>query len=65
MSQKRIFKRSQSDVERVTFSGRPQDINFEHKYISVGKSLVLVHQICVLDTKKLVISYSFSLGEMS
>ena len=34
------------------------------KRISALKLSVLVHQMCVLDTKKLV-AYSFSLGETS
>ena len=40
-------------------------LNISTKRISVVKLSVLVHQMCVLDTKKLVISYSFSLGETS
>ena len=33
------------------------------KRISVVIFSVLVHQMCILDTKKLVIAYSFSFGE--
>ena len=35
------------------------------KCISVELFSALVDQICVLDTKKLVIAYSFSFGEKS
>ena len=37
----------------MTFSGPPQDVTFEHKYkhISVVIFSVLVHQMCVSDTK--------------
>ena len=44
---------------------RTSILNISTKRISVVKLLVLVHQMCVLDTKKLVISYSFSLGGTS
>ena len=39
--------------------------NISTKRISVEKISVLVHQMCVLDTKKVVISYSFNLGDTS
>ena len=58
---------SQSDVQKVTFSGRPKGVNFEHctKRISAAIFSVLVHQMCLLDTKKLIIAFSFSFVETS
>ena len=57
---------------KVTSEGwRSQDVprayifNISTKRISVVKFSVLVYQMCVLDTKKLVTAYSFSLGETS
>ena len=47
---------SKSDAWRVTFSRRFQDVNFEHVIFSVIFS-VLVHQMCLLDTNKVVIAY--------
>ena len=40
-------------------------LNIIAKRISVAEFSVLVHQMCALHTKKLVISYSFSFGETS
>ena len=44
---------------------RTSVLNISTKYISVVIFSVLVHQMCVLDTKKLVIAHSFSFGETS
>ena len=38
-------------------------LKVNRKSISVVIFLVLVHQMCVLDIKKLVIAHSFSFGE--
>ena len=46
------------DIPRVSI------LNISTKCISVLIFSVLVHQICVLDTKKLVITYSFCFGEI-
>ena len=56
-----------NNIWRMTFSGRPQDIIFESKKrITVATFSTFVHQMYVLlDTKKLVMSYSFSFGETS
>ena len=48
----------------VTLSGHPQNANFENistKCIFVIQFSLLVHEMCVLNTKKLVIAYSFIL----
>ena len=67
-----MFQRRPINVPKLrpesTFSGSPQDVNFEHKYkthfcISANAFQILAHQMFVLKTKKLVITYSFSLGE--
>ena len=44
---------------------RASILNINIKRISVVIFSVLVHQTCVLDTKKLLIAYSFSFGETS
>ena len=44
---------------------RASILNISTKRISVVKFSVLVHQMCVLDTRKLVTAYFFSLGETS
>ena len=44
---------------------RTSTLNISTKRISVVIFLFLVHQMCVLDIKKLVIAYSFSFGETS
>ena len=67
MPQRRLNKVPQSDAWSITFSGCPQDVHFEHIYKThfVVKFSVLVYQMYVLDTKKLLILYSFILGETS
>ena len=54
-------------IRWATFLGRPQevDLNISSKRISVVTFSVLVPQVCLLDTKKLVILYSFSFGDTS
>ena len=59
-------------VPKVTLGGwcspdvaRTSILNISTKCISVVTFSVLVYQMCVLDTKKLVIAFSFSLGETS
>ena len=44
---------------------RTSILNTSTERISVVIFSVLVHQMCVLDNKKLVIAYSFSFGETS
>ena len=44
---------------------RTSILNMSKKLISVVIFSVLMHQMCVLDTKKLVITYSFGFGETS
>ena len=44
---------------------RPSILNKSTNRISVVIFPVLVHQMCVLDTKKLVIAHSISFGEIS
>ena len=44
---------------------RPSILKRNTKRICVVIFSVLVHQMCVLDTKKLIIGYSFSFREMS
>ena len=57
---------------KVTYGGwrytdvpRRSILNINTKHISMVIFSVLVYQICVLDTKKLVFVYSFSFGETS
>ena len=44
---------------------RTSILDISRKCISVVIFSVLIHQMCVLDTKKLVITYSSSFGETS
>ena len=44
---------------------RTSILNISRKFIYVVIVLVLVHQMYVLDTKKLVVAYSFIFGEPS
>ena len=50
---------------RYTDVPRRSILNINTKHISMVIFSVLVYQICVLDTKKLVFVYSFSFGETS
>ena len=60
-----VPKTSYKGPKRCRDVHRTSILNITTKRISVVKFLVLVLQMFVLDTKKLVISYSFSLVETS
>ena len=64
---KDVLERSQNDVRLATFSGRLQDVNFQHncKTHFCGNIFSFSSPNVPLDNKTLVIAYSFSFGETS